>query len=84
MKVGFLAVIFECLLIMSLISTLHALRFKTGRIKNFLSLKIWTPISKMSLSIYLMTAYVQFGIIGRQLEPIECDNYLKLVSLKEV
>ena len=58
------------------------LYFNNGKLKKFLSLKIWMPISKMGLSIYLICSYIQFGIWRHQMEPLEIENFSHFVSKK--
>ena len=50
------------------------------KIKKLLSCKIWELISKLGLSIYLMSSYVVFTIYERQLEPLEIENKFAFVS----
>ncbi|KAL7015280.1 hypothetical protein ACKWTF_016377 [Chironomus riparius] len=49
--------------------------------KKFLSHKFWEPISKMGLTIYLITSYFLFTIHEREVEPIEVKNELEFLLM---
>lgn len=67
-----------CLLVPVIFYVLH---FSDGRIRFFLSHKIWSPLSKMCLSIYLMSGYVQFGFHKRQQEPLVIEGLTDWVRI---
>ncbi|KAL7013144.1 hypothetical protein ACKWTF_015215 [Chironomus riparius] len=67
--------------IYSLLNLINSCHHSDGKFKKILSSKFWTPISKMSLSIYLMSAYIQFTIYERQLEPLEVKNELHFILI---
>jgi len=48
--------------------------------KKFIAHKFWEVISKMGLTIYLITSYILFTIHEREVEPIEIKNELRFVS----
>ncbi|KAL7013082.1 hypothetical protein ACKWTF_015183 [Chironomus riparius] len=71
----------DTLTIACFILFLYAIHFDNRKFKKFLSHKFWMLISKMSLSVYLMSSYVQYGIHRRQMEPIEVDGVMQFVKL---
>ncbi|XP_070499455.1 uncharacterized protein [Chironomus tepperi] len=81
MQISILASTFDIFTIYSLLILLNSCYHSDGTIKKFLSSDFWTPISKMGFSIYLMSAYIQFTIYERQLEPIEIRNELDFILI---
>lgn len=63
-----------------LISIFYFCHHSNWKIKKFMSCKIWELISKMGLSIYLMSSYVLFTFYERQVEPLEIENKFAFVS----
>lgn len=63
-----------------LISIFYFCHHSNWKFKKLMSSKIWELISKMGLSIYLMSSYVVFTIYERQLEPLEIENKFAFVS----
>ncbi|KAL7015277.1 hypothetical protein ACKWTF_016374 [Chironomus riparius] len=76
----------DVVLVSVFISICYFCYHSNWKIKKYYSMKIWTIISKMGLSIYLMTGYVVFTIHERQVEPLEIENLLDflLVFIKDV
>ena len=81
LQISILPSIMDIISLYCLLILVNSCHHSDGFFKNFLSSKFWTPISKMSLSIYLISAYIQFGINERQLEPLEVKNELHFVSI---
>lgn len=71
----------DVVLVSVFISICYFCYHSNWKIKKYYSMKIWTIISKMGLSIYLMTGYVVFTIHERQVESLEIENLLDFVSI---
>ncbi|XP_070496598.1 uncharacterized protein [Chironomus tepperi] len=71
----------DVLLVLVFISLYYFFYHSNWKIKKFYSLNIWKIISKMGLSIYLMSGYVVFTIAERQVEPMEIDSKIVFFGL---
>ena len=74
----------EILLVAVLFLSFYLLHHNNWKVKKFLEHKFWEVLSKMGLSIYLITSYFLFTIHEREVEPIEVKNELHFVSFLDI
>ena len=70
----------DIILIENLILLMIFCHHSKWRVKDFFSHRFWNPISKLGLTIYLITGYYLFTIYERETEPLEVENELHFVS----
>ena len=67
-------------LILVVILTIYCAHQSDWKIKKILAYKFWTPISKMGLSIYLVTGYFIYTQHQRLVQPLDIENVFHFVS----